>query len=57
MYGVCVRQRGGKKKVNDVLPDRIQNGKKSALIRVLKHIECSSKKSVVVLIVCSFNNE
>ena len=55
---VCVCDRGeGKKKENDVLPDRIQNGKKSALIRVLKHIECSSKKSVVVFIVCEFNSK
>ena len=39
---MCMRQRVGE----NVLPDRIQNGKKSALIRVLKHIECSSKRSV-----------
>ena len=53
---MCVFDRGErKKKESDVLPDRIQNGKKSALIRVLKHIECSSKKSVVVFIVCEFN--
>ena len=39
---MCMRQRVGE----NVLPYRIQNGKKSALIRVLKHIECSSKRSV-----------